>query len=135
MTAVTFKQLAASAMTLLLMAAETMTIAIRPDPNREADTLAQVEAFASSLEAGGKARYAVSLEKGREYHVVGSCVAGCDIDLRLFSPSGHEIDRHVGAGTPEVAVIPSASARYHTEVTMAACPIHPCAYTVNVLAR
>ena len=135
MTAVTPKQLAASAMSLLLMAAETMTIATRPDANREADLFAQVGAFSSSLETGRTARHAVSFEKEREYHVVGTCRAGCELKLRLFSPSGREIDRHVGSGTPEVAVIPSQSARYRTEVTMAACRIQPCAYTLHVLAR
>jgi len=135
MTVVTPKQLAASAMTLLLMAAETMTIATRPDPAREPDALARVGVISSSLEAGATAHHPVAFEKGREYHVVGTCRSGCSIELRLYSPTGREIDRHIGSGTPEVAVIPASSARYRTDVTMKACPITPCAYTLDLLVR
>ena len=135
MTVMPPKQLAASAMTLLLMAAETMTIATRPDSSRERDALARVGAISSSLAAGDTAHHPVAFEKGREYHVVGVCGPGCLMELRLYSPSGREIDRHSGGGMPEVAVIPSSSATYRADVTMKVCPVAPCAYTLDLLVR
>lgn len=135
MTAVTPKQLAASVMTLLMMAAETFTVARRPDAALEKTRPTRVRAVSSSLAAGTTAHHAIAFEKGREYHIIGTCGASCDMELRLLSPSGLEIDRHVGRGTPEVAVIPSSSARYQAEVTMTACPVHPCAYTLDLLVR
>ena len=44
MTAVTPKQIAASALTLLLMAADTMTVATRPSSTRRGNTLEQEDA-------------------------------------------------------------------------------------------
>ena len=136
MTAVTPKQLAASALTLLLMAADAMTSATRPSSAGRGAPLEQVEAYASSLETGETAMHTIAFEKGREYHLEATCGEGCNVDLQLFSPFDREIDRHVAAeGTPEVAVIPSNTASYQAEVTMTACRLQPCAYTLAVFAR
>jgi hypothetical protein len=136
MTAVTPKQIAASALTLLLMAADTMTVATRPSSTRRGNTLEQVEAYASSLGAGETAVHSLTFEKGREYHLEAACADGCSVDMQLFSSSGRELDRHVGAaGTPEVAIITSNTGSYRAEVKMVACRVQPCAYTLAVFAR
>ena len=136
MTAVTPKQLAASALTLLLMAAETITVTRRPADSDTTVMLEQVSAAASSLETGQTTAHTVGLEKGRQYHLATACGTGCTVRLQLFSPAGREIDRHVGSrGTPEVAVIPSITGRYRAQVTMARCAIPRCPYTLAVFVR
>ena len=69
MTAVTPKQLAGSALTLLLMAADAMISATRPSSAGRGAPLEQVEAYASSLETGETAMHTNAFDKGREYHL------------------------------------------------------------------
>lgn len=129
------KHIVASALTLMVMVADTMTVSTRP-VSAGGNTLEPVAAYASSLDAGAKSTHTLAFEKGREYHVEATCADGCGIDMQLFSSSGRELDRFVGgAGTPEVAVIPSNTGSYRAEVTMAACSHSPCAYTLTVFAR
>ena len=135
MTAVAPKPFAACALTLLLMATETMTVATRPSSPRHEGALAQVGTYASSLRSGETAIHTIPFVKGREYRLTAACGKGCDVDLHLFSPRNREIDRHVSGKATEVATIPSTSGTYHAEVRMAACPIQPCDYTLTVFAR
>lgn len=136
MNAITPKHIMASALTLLLMAADTMTVSTRPSSTGRGSSVERVAAYASSLDAGATTSHTLAFEKGREYHVEATCANGCGIDMQLFSSSGRELDRFVGgAGTPEVAVIPSATGNYRAAVSMVACRVQPCAYTLTVFAR
>jgi len=129
------KHIVAIALTLMLMAADTMTAARVSAPHR-ANTLEQVATYASSLDAGQTATHSLAFERGREYHVEATCADGCSANIELYSPSGREIDRYIGgAGTPEVAVVTSNTGRYRADVTMVACPVQHCAYSLAVFAR
>lgn len=134
MTDLTPRTAVACALTLVVMVADTMTTSHVPSPPTTR-ALEQVGAYASTLAPHQAAMHVVPLEQGRESHVVATCSDGCDVDLALLSPVGREIDRHVSAGTPEVAVIPAASGRYRAVVTMRRCDAVVCAYTLAVLAR
>ena len=130
------KHITASAMTLLLMAADTMTVATRPSSPPRDHTLTQVAAYASALDTGKTALHTLAFEKGREYHVEAVCTDGCTVDMQLYSATGREIDRHLGgAGTAEVALITSNTGNYRATVTMIACRVQPCGYTLAVFAR
>ena len=129
------RHLAAITLTMLTMAADTLTSAPAPRDTFRVGGLESVGAYASSLAPGQTAIHAVPFDKGREYHLTATCGDGCDVALRLFAPSGSELDRHVAARKPEVAVVPAASGLYRVDVAMTACPAALCAYTVTVLAR
>lgn len=130
------KPCVAGVLTLLLMAADTRPFDTRPESTRGAEPLEQVGGYAASLSTGETTLHAIAVQQGREYHVAARCSGGCDVDVRLFSPSGREIDRHVnGEGMPEVTVIAAASGRYRADVTMTACPIHRCTYTLAAFVR
>jgi hypothetical protein len=130
------KHITASALTLLLMAADTMTVGTRPASNPRDHTLEQVAAYAASLGTGKTAMHTLAFERGREYHVEAACTDGCTVDMQLYSSTGREIDRHVGgAGTAEVALVTSNTGNYRASVTMVACRVQPCAYTLAVFAR
>jgi len=135
MTDFTPRTAAACALTLLAMAADTTTTSYAPSPARSSRGIEQVGAYASALGLHESAVHVVPLEQGRESHVVATCGGDCDVDLELRSPAGREVDRHVSAGTPEVAVIPSASGRYRAVVTMRRCDVQVCAYTLAVMTR
>ena len=136
MTALSPKHISASALTLLLMAADTMTVATRPAAPPRSNSLEQVAAYASSLGTGKTATHTLAFERGREYHLEAACADGCTVDMQLYSSSGREIDRHVGgSGTAEVAVVTSNTGNYRAQVTMVSCRVQPCAYTLAVFAR
>ncbi len=135
MTDFTPKHAAACALTLLVMATDTMTSGHLPATVSPGRGIEQVGAYASTLDQLATAVHAIPFEQGREYYIVATCGEGCDVDLELRSPGGREIDRHVSAGTPEVAVIPAASGRYRAVVSMRRCDAAPCAYTLDVMAR
>ncbi|WP_239491272.1 hypothetical protein [Luteitalea sp. TBR-22] len=125
------------ALSALLAAAETFAIATTPTAPGALTTRRTVATFDGRLEAGATAYHPVLLERGREYRVRVEAVApGADVDLQLFSPAGREIDRAIGHGIrPSVATVPSGNGRYQVDVTMARCPVQPCAYRLVVLAR
>lgn len=67
-------------------------------------------------------------------HVIdGRCDRDCrDLDLRLFSPEGIEIDNDLlGDDVPVVAVRPVRSGRYRVEIIMAHCALEPCGYQLT----
>ena len=122
MTAVTPKQIAASALTLLLMAADTMTVATRPSSTRRGNTLGRWRPSVLPRRRGNCGAH-LAFEKGREYHLEAACADGCSVDMQLFSSSGRELDRHVGAaGTPEVAIITSNTGSYRAEAEIGRVP-------------
>lgn len=70
------------------------------------------------------------LARGTRYLISGRCDRDCrDLDLRLFSPGGEEIDTDLlGDDVPVVSTTPWQSGRYRVEVIMAHCAIEPCGY-------
>ncbi len=126
-----------SALSLLLGGAETFAIAARPTMPTAAATRHHVATIDGRIEAGATALHRVAFERGREYRVrVEALAPGADVDLQLFSPAGHELDRDTsGQARPEVATVPSGSGRYEVDVTMARCPVERCAYRLVVVAR
>lgn len=135
MTDFTPKHAAVCALTLLVAAADTMTSSTRPPSNLSYRAVTTVGAYASTLGSRGSATHAIPFSRGREYYLGATCGDGCDVDLELQSPLGRPIDRHLGPGTAEVAVIPAASGSYKALVTMQRCDAGTCAYTLIVRAR
>ncbi len=77
------------------------------------------------------------LTPGRTQVISGTCDRDCrDLDLRLFSPSGIEIDNDLLADDiPVVSVRPREAGRYRVEVIMAHCAIEPCGYELTLRRR
>jgi hypothetical protein len=125
------------ALSALLAAAETFAIATPPSLPPADGTARTVATIDGGLEAGATAIHVVPFERGRALHARLQAVApGADVDLRLLSPTGREIDRAIGHGAdPDVATAPAAEDRYLVDVTMARCPAAMCAYRLLVLAR
>jgi hypothetical protein len=69
--------------------------------------------------------------------ITGRCDSDCrDLDLRLFSPSGAEIDNDLlDDDVPMVSTTATRSGRYRVEVLMAHCAVEPCRYEIATEER
>ncbi len=90
-----------------------------------------------SLEQGERESMTFSLSAGASYVVVGFCDDDCtDLDLTLYDASGNQIDIDVETDAgPVVQVTPTASASYRVEVSMPACSVSPCFYSVALFSN
>jgi hypothetical protein len=79
----------------------------------------------------------LSLEIGREYHILGACDNDCtDVDLALFDASGRQVSIDAAEDDyPVVSVSPPRSGTYRVVVSMAKCSSEPCRYGVGVFAK
>jgi hypothetical protein len=74
----------------------------------------------------------VRLDAGREYVVLGSCDDDCGVlHLRVANETGYDLDADRGRGNaPLVRLSPPRSGEYRITVTMGACRVSPCRYSV-----
>jgi len=81
--------------------------------------------------------FSVQLSAGRRYVIFGTCDRDCtDVDLRLFSPNGTQIDEDLLLDDkPMIEVVPSTSGLHQVRVSMASCSREPCEYTVGIFER
>lgn len=95
------------------------------------------EPFYGSLDDGDSGNSGVTLRAGTTYMLVGVCDNDCtDLDLRLFSPDGDEVDSDVqDDDTPVVTVTPRQSGRYSVRAIMANCNADPCRYGIGVYGK
>jgi len=95
------------------------------------------EPLIGSLRADASANHTVQLNAGTSYQIIGVCDNDCtDFDLRLFDPSGREVDSDVLTDDkPVVSVTPSRSGTYTVRAIMATCSSEPCRYGIGVYGR
>jgi hypothetical protein len=95
------------------------------------------EPYLGDLAEGDSDLLGVTLDKGREYALVGVCDEDCrDLDMRVLSLSGEEIDSDVEVDDyPMVEVTVTGSGGFRLEVIMATCQDGPCAYGIGVFAK
>ena len=86
------------------------------------------------VDAGEQESITVSLQSGVEYMMVGVCDNDCsDIDLRLYDPSGDEVDVDIEMDdTPVVSITPGRSGNYRLDVIMVTCSTSTCFYGVGI---
>jgi hypothetical protein len=89
------------------------------------------------LNRGGETTWSVWLNAGNSYAVAATCDRDCtDVDLRLISPGGLEIDSDLGDDDePIVFATPSRSGYYRVRVSMPKCSVQPCEYFVGSFRR
>jgi hypothetical protein len=90
-------------------------------------------AISGSLFEGERTYEYFWLTAGSLHVIDGRCDLDCrDLDLRLFSPDGVEIDNDLlSDDVPVVSVRPARSGRYRVEVIMAHCALEPCSYQLT----
>lgn len=89
------------------------------------------------LDRGDETTWSVWLTAGTSYAVAATCDRDCsDVDLRLISPGGVEIDSDLGSDDqPIVFATPSRSGYYRVRVLMHSCSVQPCEYVVGTFRR
>jgi len=94
------------------------------------------EARNGSLEQGERESMTFALAGGASYVFVGFCDDDCtDLDLTLYDAGGNQIDIDVETDAgPVVQVTPTTSASYRVEVSMPACSVSPCFYSVGLFS-
>jgi hypothetical protein len=92
------------------------------------------EPYVGSLRTGGTSNHTLQLVAGTSYQIIGVCDNDCsDFDLRLFDPSGNEVDSDLLTDdTPIVDVTPSRTGTYTVRAIMTACSAQPCRYGIGV---
>ncbi|MFL5541750.1 MAG: hypothetical protein ACJ8J0_22380 [Longimicrobiaceae bacterium] len=92
------------------------------------------EPLIGSLRTNASTNHAVQLNAGTAYQIIGVCDNDCsDFDLRLFDPSGREVDSDVLTDDkPVVSVTPSRSGTYTVRAIMTTCSSEPCRYGIGV---
>lgn len=95
-----------------------------------ASTVEAAFAVQGRLREGRNSNHYVWLDAGSRYLIAGNCDSDClDLDLRLFSPGGVEIDNDLlPDDVPMVSTTAQGSGRYRVEVIMAHCAVEPCRY-------
>ncbi len=90
-----------------------------------------------SLKSQASESFALTLESGFEYLLVGACDVDCkDIDLIIFDEAGNDVDSdYEEDDAPVLTVTPSRTQSYRVHVYMANCTNEPCWYAIGVLAR
>lgn len=88
------------------------------------------------LREGNDSRFAVELQAGWEYRIVGFCDEDCsDLDLLLLDPYGDVIEEDVLVDAePLLAFNADMDGRYEVQVSMVSCSLEPCGYGVGVYA-
>jgi hypothetical protein len=94
------------------------------------------QVFTGDLNEGRQQTVTFRLRRGIDYAFVAVCDTDCDdVDLRLESPSGREIDSDVERDdVPVVQFRADQSGAYRVVVEMADCDDEPCAYGIGVYA-
>ncbi|MGD8727014.1 MAG: caspase family protein [Gemmatimonadales bacterium] len=89
-----------------------------------------------SLDQGERESLTFALSAGATYIVVGFCDNDCtDLDLTLYDAGGQQIDIDVETdAAPVVQVSPARAASYRVEVSMPACSVDPCFYSVRLFS-
>ena len=134
----TIKHLIVSGLVVIFGSIETQAQRFRPTPVLAGLTASStVATLAGDLREGQSVARYVWLSGGSRYTVSGVCDNDCtDLDLRVMSPAGVELDRDfLTDDVPVLAFRAPTSGRYHLEVSMARCSIAPCRYDVEVVAR
>jgi len=116
------------------------TTSVRNQLSRAATTAAQqglrlmADPYVGSLRQGASTDLSINLNAGRSYMMVGVCDQDCsDVDLRLFDPSGNEVDSDLLADdVPIVDTRPARSGTYRVRVIMTACRTEPCRFGVGL---
>lgn len=95
------------------------------------------EPYIGALRNSSAETHAVQLTAGTTYSMIGVCDNDCsDLDLRLYDPSGNEVDNDVlDDDTPIVSVTPRRSGRYTVRAIMTACSNQPCRYGIGIYGR
>lgn len=95
------------------------------------------EPYIGSLRNGASEIKTVQLNAGTSYSMIGVCDNDCsDLDLRLYDPSGNEVDNDVlDDDTPIVSVTPRRTGRYTVRAIMTACSNQPCRYGIGIYGR
>jgi hypothetical protein len=90
-----------------------------------------------SLNQGADETVEVTLQAGKEYHIMGACDTDCsDMDLTLFDASGTEVDSDMEEDSaPIVSVRVQRTGTYRVKVDMAACSAGPCRYGLSVFGK
>ena len=133
----TIKHFIVGALTALLGGTDVYAVSTASITSSPAGT-GRAVAVAAAVPAGSRATHTIAFERGRTYRVEATCTsAGCGaLSMRLFSPTGVELDRHVnGRPQAEVATIPSSGGRYRVEVSIDRCASDACAYALVVHRR
>jgi len=93
--------------------------------------------FTGGLKQDEQENVVFELGPGQAYVIVGVCDNDCkDLDLKLLSAAGREIDRDVQEDdSPVVAVTPTRQERFTAQAIMAACSAQPCRYGLGVFAK
>jgi len=95
------------------------------------------EPYIGSLRNGASEIKTVQLNAGTSYSMIGVCDNDCsDLDLRLYDPSGTEVDSDVlDDDTPIVEVTPRRTGTYTVRAIMTACSNEPCRYGIGIYGR
>jgi len=90
--------------------------------------------YVGSLRTGASSNHTLQLVAGTSYKIIGVCDNDCsDFDLRLFDPSGNEVDSDLLTDdTPIVDVTPSRTGTYTVRAIMTTCSAQPCRYGIGV---
>ena len=93
--------------------------------------------YIGSLRTGASATHSIQLNGGTAYTLVGVCDNDCsDVDLRLYDPSGREVDSDLLTDdTPVVSVTPRRTGTYTVRAIMTTCSNQPCRYGIGVYGR